>query len=586
MSADLTFHGATRTVTGSAYVLDTGAARVLVDCGMYQGPKMEERNRQPFAYEPAGLSAVLLTHAHIDHSGLLPRLLRDGFRGRIYAHAATVDLCAVLLADSAHIQEMTQEWANRKRARRGLEPLPPIYTAADAAAVLEHLTPVQYGESIDLPGAGVSATFRDAGHILGSAFIEVVHGPHERRERVVFSGDLGNSPVPILNDPQPLGEADYVLIESTYGHRFHEDTRAKEDLLAEIVTSTVRRGGNLIIPSFSVGRTQELLYTLDGLQRAGKLPSVPIFLDSPMSISATEVFRKHPECYDQELRAKIERGEDPLAPANLRITRSADESRAINVAAGSSVIVSANGMCTAGRILHHLKQNLWRPESTILFVGFQGEGTLGRSIRDGVKNVTIMGDRVSVRARIESIGGFSAHADQGGLTRWLFAAPRRPERVFVVHGEVKSAFGLSDAIGKKWAGAGYVPQFRQTVKLDAASVRALEQAPAVAAAEKVRGYKAHTSEMEQQARALEAQLAEFLSAAQKWAAEEPDADSAASGSLAAVRDVLGRVGRMACESSTACKDVLRHVPALQGKKLEEQRLADDPGKLGERLVGK
>lgn len=583
MAADLTFHGATRTVTGSAYLLETGSARILVDCGMYQGPKMEERNRQPFAFEPASLTAVLLTHAHIDHSGRLPQLVRNGFRGKIYAHAATVDLAAVLLADSAHIQEMTQEWANRRRKRNGLEPLPPLYTAADSEAVIAQLSAVGYDKPFELPGTGVTVTFRDAGHILGSAWIEVVHGPARKRSSVVFSGDLGNSPAPILNDPAPLASADYVLIESTYGHRRHEDAKSKEELLAEIVRTTVARGGNLVIPSFSVGRTQELLYAFDGLQRAGKLPFVPIYLDSPMAITATEVFRRHPECYDEELRGKIEAGSDPLAPSNLRISRTADQSRAINAAPGPSVIISANGMCTAGRILHHLRQNLWRPESTVLFVGFQGEGTLGRSVRDGAREVTIMGERVSVRARIESIGGFSAHADQDGLTRWLFASERRPERVFVVHGEVKSAFGLSDLIGAKWSGAGYVPQFRQTVRLEPAAVRALEQVPAAPPAERVRGFKTHGLELEQRARSLEAELADFLASARVWADGESDRDAAASGSLAVVRDVLGRIGEMACESASACRQVLSRVPAGRGKKLEERQLVDELGRLGQKL---
>ncbi len=579
----LSFLGATRTVTGSSYLLEAGGARVLVDCGLFQGPRMDERNRQPFAFDPASLTAVLLTHAHIDHAGMLPCLVRDGFKGKIYTHKATADLCGVLLPDSAHIQETTQEWANRRQRRHGVEPLPPLYTLADAEATLKLLAGVDYERPFDLPGTELRVNFRDAGHILGSASVEVLFGPAERREKIVFSGDLGNSPAPILEDPSPLAEADYVLIESTYGHRMHEDNATRERLLADLISSTVRRGGNVVIPSFSVGRTQELLYALDGLQRERKIPVVPIYVDSPMAISATEVFKRHPECFDDELMAKLDRGDDPFRLANLRLTRTSDESRAINAQRSPSIILSANGMCTAGRILHHLRHNLWRPESTILFVGFQGEGTLGRAIRDGVRSIGLMGEKVAVRARVESIGGFSAHADQAGLTRWLFAQERPPRRVFVVHGEVKSAYGLRDVIEQRWPGVAYVPAFRQTVQLTPEAVAALQPAAEPVAAEAVRGFKSHTLELEERSRALQAGLAEFLTAARAWASRPGRPAGSEQATVDVARSVLARLGGLASDGSAAVGELLEAAGRGRRHRGQEQKLAEELAQLGEKL---
>jgi metallo-beta-lactamase family protein len=437
----LAFYGAARTVTGSNFLLRVGGLKILIDCGMFQGGE-DEINRQPFPYHPADIDYLLLTHAHIDHSGRIPLLVRSGFRGTILAHGATVDLCGIMLLDSAHIQEMEAEWVNRKRTRAGEPPIPPLYTTADAQESLKHFRPVPYGVPIEL-GDGLHVTFRDAGHILGSSILEITYPDEGVTRKIIFTGDLGQKGTPILRDPEIIEEADFVVIESTYGNRLHEERGLKEVRLAAVMRETFKARGNLIIPAFAVGRTQEMLYHMNGLIEEGKVPSAPVFVDSPLAASATEVFRRHPECYDSEARRQIDNGDDPFWFPRLRLTRSSEESKALNFLKEPTVILSASGMAEAGRIKHHLKHNLWRPESTILFVGFQAQGTLGRRILDGAAKVKIFGEEISVMARIESIAGFSAHADQAGLLEWLEKFKKRPARVFVVHGEPESAEALA-----------------------------------------------------------------------------------------------------------------------------------------------
>lgn len=439
----LMFCGGARTVTGSCFLLEANGRRILIDCGMFQGGKeMRERNREPFPFRPHEIDAVLLTHAHIDHSGLLPKLVRDGYRGRIVATAATADLCTIMLPDAAHIQEMETEWRNRKARRAGRPPEDPLYTLAEAERTLALFSPVKYGEEVAL-FPGLRARFLDAGHILGSAIIEVWAREGDREAKIVFSGDLGQKGAPIIRDPTTVAEADFLLLESTYGDRLHEEAGGRRKQLAEVVRAAARDGGNLVVPAFAVERTQELLYDLRLLLDEGAIPPLSVYIDSPMAVSATEIFRRHPDCFDAETWAMLSEGQSPFEFPGLTFVRTADESRALNQKTGGAIIISANGMCEAGRILHHLKHNLWRPEAHLLFVGYQAEGTLGRRLLDGEKTVRVMGEEIFVRATIHNIGSYSAHADRDGLLEWLGALRRRPRTVFLVHGE--------DAVFSSWS---------------------------------------------------------------------------------------------------------------------------------------
>jgi metallo-beta-lactamase family protein len=422
-------------VTGSCYLLEAGGLRLLVDCGMFQG-KEEELNDKPFGMNPATLNGVILTHAHIDHSGRLPLLRKQGFRGPIYTHPATADLTAVMLLDSAHIQESDAERENRKGKRAGHPPVAPLYTIADATAVAEQLRNVPYDELVALSDT-VQIRLQDAGHILGSAFVEVFETDGEDRQtKLVFSGDLGQPDRPILRDPTVVDDADYLILESTYGDRLHQPRSATREALAEIIRSTVSEGGNVIIPSFAIGRTQEVLYELNALTEAKQLPpGLRIVLDSPLAAKATEVTARHVEVFDEAAAALMQKGDNPFAFAGLSITRTPDESKALNESREPMVIIAAGGMAEAGRVVHHLKHNLWRPNCTVLFVGFQAEGTLGRRILDGAPRVHIHGEEVAVRARIESLPGLSAHADQAQILAWTAGLKHPPLRTFLTHGE-------------------------------------------------------------------------------------------------------------------------------------------------------
>lgn len=431
----LKFLGAVGMVTGSCYLLEAGGLRLLLDCGLFQG-KEEDLNREPFEFSPATLDGVILSHAHIDHSGRLPLLRKHGFRGPIYTHPATADLAQIMLLDSAGIQEADVERENRKNRRAGRPLVEPLYSKADAIAVAEQFRPVPYDQIIDL-NSRLQLRLRDAGHILGSAIIELWEtDPDGQKTKMVLTGDLGQPNRPILRDPVQIEETDYLVLESTYGNRLHEPVQSVREKLAEVIRNTIGKGGNVVIPSFAVGRTQEILYDLNALKEAKQLPpDLKIVLDSPLAISATEVTRRHAEIFDEETRALLERGDDPFIFPGLVMSATADESRALNESKQPMVIVAAGGMCEAGRVVHHLKHNLWRPTSTILFVGFQAEGTLGRRILDGASRVKIHGEEIVVRARIESLQGLSAHADQTQLLAFADGLKRLPLKTILVHGE-------------------------------------------------------------------------------------------------------------------------------------------------------
>ncbi|HYG59759.1 MAG TPA: MBL fold metallo-hydrolase, partial [Symbiobacteriaceae bacterium] len=411
----LTFLGASGMVTGACYLLEAGGLRLLVDCGMFQG-KEEGLNRKPFGFHPGSLDGVILTHAHIDHSGRLPLLRKQGFSRPIYTHPATADLAAIMLMDSAHIQEADAERENRKGRRAGRHLVEPLYTQNDARAVVNLFRPIPYGQLVRLNDS-VEIRLQDAGHILGSAIVEVFETDDKGRTvKLVFSGDLGQPHRPILRDPALIDEADYLVMESTYGNREHEPLESTRAALAEVIRSTISRGGNVVIPAFAVGRTQEVLYQLNALAEEGQLPRrLKVVLDSPLAIAATEVTARHREVYDEAAANRVHDGDDPFSFPGLVMSHTADDSRALNESKEPMVIISASGMCEAGRVLHHLKHNLWRPDSTILFVGYQAEGTLGRRILQGAAPVRILGEEVAVRARIESLPGLSAHADQAQL---------------------------------------------------------------------------------------------------------------------------------------------------------------------------
>ena len=453
----LEFLGAAHVVTGSCFLIHTGDHKYLVDCGMYQGTRrLREMNYEPFPFNPAEIDAVFLTHAHIDHCGRIPRLVREGFAGNVYATRATCDLVRIMLPDSAHIQESDAEMLNRKNARRSEEPITPLYTQADVFAALEHFTPIPYQETVDL--GNVTVTFRDAGHILGSAILEIVVREGMQESKLVFSGDLGQPHQPILRDPEQIAGADFLIVESTYGDRIHRDYD-KETALLEVVRDTMDRGGNVIIPSFAVGRTQTLLYYFYNLWKEGRLDDdIPIIIDSPLAIQATRVFLKNYEEFDEETIAFF--GHEGMIPAfpQVRIAETAAESRALNSAEGSAIILSASGMADAGRVLHHLKHNLWRPESTVLFVGYQAEGSLGRRLVDGIKRVRVLGEEIAVKAKIEVLDGFSAHADAVQTVAWMGAvtAPR-PAKVFLVHGEGQAQEALKERIQEELGLEVYAP---------------------------------------------------------------------------------------------------------------------------------
>lgn len=451
----ISFLGAAKTVTGSCFFVETRNTKFLVDCGMFQGHSKENAlNEEEFPFKPSEIDFIFLTHAHIDHSGRIPKIYLDGFKGEIITTKATKELCAIMLPDSGHIQEFENEWENRKRIRAGKPPVDPLYTTKDAVAAMQLFQSVLYGEVLKV-NEEIKVRFNDAGHILGSSIIEMWICENGKETKIVFSGDLGNKDIPILKDPSIIEGADYLVIESTYGNRLHKDAKNKVEEFVDIIDSTLQKGGNVIIPSFAVGRTQEIIYELNKERdkyhdKMKKLFKTPVFVDSPLAISATEVFRQNLDCYDEEARAYIENGDNPLDFPGLQFTRTAEESRGLNERKESSIIISASGMCEAGRIKHHLKHNLWRKESTILFVGYQAQGTLGRKIVEGAKKVKIFGEDISINARIEVIEGFSGHADKDGLLEWIGRFNRKPAKIFIVHGEEESMAEFANEINTRF----------------------------------------------------------------------------------------------------------------------------------------
>ena len=471
----ITFLGATKTVTGSNYLVEAAGKKFLIDCGMWQGKaELEEENYQEFEFNPAEIDFMLLTHAHIDHSGRIPKLYKEGYRNKIYAHKATCDLCALMLPDSGHIQEQESEWKNRKRMRKGEEAREPLYTAEDALRCLEIFEPVKYDEIIDITPE-IHARFNDAGHMLGSSIIELWVEEDGKRIKTVFTGDLGNNDIPLLNEPTMIEDADYLVMESTYGSRLHMRNDNKAEDFLNIVSETLDNGGTVVIPSFAVGRTQEILYEIDKLKDIRKdeefrrkyktLMRVPVYVDSPLAISATEVFKENMDLFDEDTQKEISKGENPLEFPGLKFTMTADESKALNEDPTPSIIISASGMCDVGRIKHHLKHNLWNPKSTILFVGYQAPGTLGYNIVNGAKKVKIFGEEIAVNARIEYIEGYSGHADQEGLMNFIYSFIEKPKHIFLVHGEIESQEVLKNKIEEETSLPVTIADFGETYDL-------------------------------------------------------------------------------------------------------------------------
>jgi metallo-beta-lactamase family protein len=446
---EIQFLGAAQTVTGSQHLISANGSRILLECGLFQGKRREsfERNRT-LPFDATSVDVLILSHAHIDHSGNIPNLVRSGFRGSIYCTFATRDLCSAMLRDSAYIQEQDVAYVNKKRARQGQPPVEPIYTHADAITSLEHFVSVGYDRPVYV-APGVRCTFLDAGHILGSAIVLLEIEEGQRRVRLLFSGDLGRQDMPILRDPAPAPVADVLLIESTYGDRAHQPHEEAEGRLHRLIDETCAHGGKVVIPAFTVGRTQEIVYSLHRLASANELPHVPIYVDSPLAVNVTEVFRLHPECYDEEVREFMsrDRHRDPFGFERLRYIRNVEDSKALNDLEGPAVIISASGMCEAGRIQHHLKHTIGDPRNAVLIVGWQAPHTLGRRLVERRPVVKIFGQEYPLRARVETINGYSAHADRKGLLGWAKPIARDLRQAFVVHGDPDPAAALAEGLG-------------------------------------------------------------------------------------------------------------------------------------------
>lgn len=467
----ITCLGAAESVSGSNYLVENSRGKkVLVDCGLFQGGKqIEQRNWQDWGFDPREIETLFLTHAHIDHSGRIPKLVKDGFRGKIITSPPTAELCQIMLLDSAHIQEMDAEWQTRKNNRQGKKGVLPLYTMEDAEESLKYLSPVERDQIITVE-PGIRARLRNAGHILGSSIVELWIEEENEETKIVFSGDLGKQDQLIVKDPHEIFAADYLFVESTYGNRLHRSFEDSKEELLEAIQYAVSHGEKVIIPAFALERTQEILYLLGEFYRDGLLPVIPVYLDSPLAIKATQIFRKNKKYYDEQARAIVDQGFDPFDMPNLHFTPTTEESITINEKPGPAIIISASGMCTAGRIKHHLKHNLWRPGASIIIVGFQAQGTTGRKIVDGEKSVKIFREDVAVKAKVFTIGGFSAHADQKGLLEWVghFAEPR--PKVFVVHGEATASEALARVIHEKLDMEVHVPMWKETLILKAMEV--------------------------------------------------------------------------------------------------------------------
>lgn len=451
----LKFLGGARTVTGSCFYMECNNLKFLVECGMYQGEDSEEINKAAFDFNPEEIDYVFVTHAHLDHSGMLPRIVKEGFKGRIITTSATKDLLEIMLYDSAHIQESDTEWLTRKALRAGNPPVIPLYTTEDVRNVMPLIDIKKYGEIFHI-GNGIKYRFLDAGHILGSGTLELWFQDSPKEKKIVFSGDIGKKGNPIVKDPLNPVEADFIVMESTYGNRLHKPLKESIDELVDAVKTTIKRGGNVYIPSFAVGRTQDLLYILNNLVRKKRLYNINVYLDSPLAQEATKIYLSHPECFDEDAK-KLFTTKDYNDSIKLYFVQSAQESMALNKIKSGIIVIAGSGMCDGGRIRHHLKHNLWRSECSVIFVGFQGKGTLGRKIVDGEKTVHILGEEIAVKASIYTINGFSAHADQAELIEWISFFKDSPE-VFIVHGEEEVSMVFSSLVNERFGFKTYVPE--------------------------------------------------------------------------------------------------------------------------------
>lgn len=492
----ITCLGASGCVTGSSFLFDNGG-KYLIDCGLFQGGKqMEALNHKPWPFNPAEISALFLTHAHIDHCGRIPKLVKDGFRGPIYSTLPTSELCKILLLDSAHIQEMDAEWQTRKQRRGGENDVQPLYTVDDATACFPQFKVVGLDEPITIDG-GLKVCYRNAGHILGASMLEMWSGAQPRPYKVVFSGDIGYPRQLIVKDPETIADADTLFVESTYGNRNHKSFDESRAELLEAIRYSYRNGEKVIIPAFAVERTQELLYVIGGFFREKLIPKMPLYVDSPLAIAATDIFRRMKAYYDVETKAILDGGDDPFDFPELVLSRSSQDSMAINQTRGPAIVIAGNGMCTAGRIKHHLKHNIWRPGSSVVIVGYQAEGTLGRRLVEGATAVKILGERVVVKARIFTIGGFSAHADQNHLLEWLGHFKNPAMKVMIIHGEESTSKEFAQLVNQRFGFSAHVPAIgdvitQEAIETPVAPEKAKEPAwpplsGIIATAERIRG---------------------------------------------------------------------------------------------------
>lgn len=468
----LRFLGAVKGVTGSNHLIQFQDKLIMLDCGMFQG-KDEDLNYEELQVNPADIDYLFLSHSHIDHSGRIPCFVKKGFQGKIYCSKPTYDLCKIMLLDSAHIQEMEAQWKNKKAQRLGKPLVEPLYTQQDAENSFQFFQPVLYDQYIEID-RNLTIRFRDAGHMLGSSIIEIWLKEEEETIKIVFSGDLGMQEKPILKDPEIIDYADYVIMESTYGNRVHKDIKKSEEEFIHIILQTIRQGGTVIIPSFAVGRTQEIIYELNKYydkhhdfisDEFRELKKIPVYIDSPLAIKATEVFRKNMHVFDEEAKNYLISGDNPLDFRNLHFIQSTEESKALNFSQEPKIIISSSGMCDAGRIKHHLKHNLWKENCSIVFVGYQAEGTLGRKILDGIKDVKILGERIHIKAKIYNIEGFSGHADKNGLMNWLKNFKEKPQKVFIVHGETQSKADFAEEVEKNLGINCMIPSYNTTYEI-------------------------------------------------------------------------------------------------------------------------
>jgi len=474
----ISFLGATRMVTGSNFLIETKNTKFLIDCGLFQGSKSINRmNYEPFSFNPEEIDFMVLSHAHMDHSGRIPKLIKEGFKGNIYSTKATADLGSIMLPDSGYIQEMENEWDNRKRNRSGDKLREPLYTVKEAEESLKYFKPVLYDQKIEL-NEEITLRFRDAGHILGSSIVELWIKEDNQETKLVFSGDLGRRGRPILRDPSLIDEADYLMVESTYGNKLNHPSEDDAKELISIINTTVKRGGNVVIPSFAVERAQDIIYELNKYYTEytktedQDFLKVPVYVDSPLTVSATEIFLRNPDCFDEKTLNLIKAGNNPLDFHNLKFTKTVEESKQLNLSQESKVIISASGMCTAGRIKHHLKHNLWRKESSIVFVGYQANGTLGKRIKEGERVVKIFGEEIQVNAEIHSLEGFSSHADREGIMWWIKGFKNRPKKIFIVHGEEEAMGEVSRKIEEELKIKTCIPELRDTFTIEGETVLA------------------------------------------------------------------------------------------------------------------